>query len=154
MEVIDSDKPENLFARNNRVSIYRPSVTNGRMDVRPARYREIENLSKDQKAQRTTVDPDTKRSSTPGIKTRTSNQNGRNINSSVMKNNSVNREPYYERTLRNSNEIRSGSVNSNRNDPAREIAKQSVSRSGNRYQRTAFQSQQPQPSSSQRSRNK
>ena len=146
MEVVDSDRPENLIARNDRVSIYRPSITNGPTDVRPAKYRDVENLRRDQQVQRTNVDPNTKRNSSNGIETRTSNQNGRNIGNSGINSNSGNRVAYNERTPRNTNEIRSGSVNSNRNDPAKEIAKQTVTRYSNMYQRTNVQSQQPQQS--------
>jgi hypothetical protein len=147
MEVVDSDRPGNLPVGNNQVSMYRPGVTSGREDVRPAGYRDAENLKRDQKAQRTTVDPGTKRSSSPGTETRMSNQNVRNTGNSGMNSNYTNRSAYKERTPGSTDEIRSGSLYSNRNDPAREIARQTVTRGSNMDQRGNVQNQQPQQSS-------
>ncbi len=88
MQVVDSEKPGNTIARNNRVSLYRPRVNSGGESIRPARYRSIESVRANQKNLRTGLNP--KRKIATGIETRTSNQNGRNIGSTGMNNISSN----------------------------------------------------------------
>ncbi|MEI7981967.1 MAG: DUF6600 domain-containing protein [Bacteroidota bacterium] len=39
MQLVDSDRPGNMIARNNRVQVYRPGVRSEGENVRPARYR-------------------------------------------------------------------------------------------------------------------
>ena len=54
MQIVDTDKPDNLIARNNRVSVYRPSVTNELKNVRPSKYRNVETARVDQENLKTT----------------------------------------------------------------------------------------------------
>jgi len=145
MQLVDTDKPDNVIARNNRVQVYRPSVRSEREDVRPAKYRTVENGRTDTKNQRTD-DLNTKRSSAIDNETRTSIQNGRNIVGSETRNQTVNRAVSNERTPRNNYENRSGSVNLNRSDPVKELAKQTVTRYSNVYQKANVDPQQTEKS--------
>ncbi len=43
MEVVDSQRPENMGVRNERLNVYRPSVDNRRSENRPTEYRNAEN---------------------------------------------------------------------------------------------------------------
>ncbi|MDP1621352.1 MAG: hypothetical protein Q8M08_03345 [Bacteroidales bacterium] len=76
MQLVDSNKPENRVARDNRVNVYRPSVTIDRDNVRPAKYRTVENARSDLKIQRAT-DPTMKHTRDSGMEKRSTDQNTR-----------------------------------------------------------------------------
>jgi hypothetical protein len=88
MQVVDSEKPGNTTALNNRVSFYRPRVSSGVESNRPATYRSIEPVKVNQNNLRTGLNQ--KRNNASGIETRASNQNGRNTGSTGMNNSSRN----------------------------------------------------------------
>lgn len=54
MQLVDSDKPSNLVARNNRVNVYRPGLTTERENLRPSAYQTDENLRSERKNRHTT----------------------------------------------------------------------------------------------------
>jgi len=144
MLVVDADRPDNLGARNNRVSVYRPEVTSRRDNDQPGKYRNVEVVRADQK-NRNTTNLNTKRSLETGAETRTSNQTTKERSTSTVNTQPVKRDPVTERTVRNgdvnnssvrrTNEPGSGTVKENRTEPARESVKQNTSRQNDATQR-------------------
>lgn len=106
MQVIDSDRPDRLMVNNGQVSVYRPTVDRSRNDVRPNEYRRAESVRSE-----TRLAPQNPRTNDPGaIRTRDEMRNTtRNAGTSPHD---------YDAIQTRTNRVESGSVNTNRIEPA------------------------------------
>ena len=150
MQVVDTDKPGKLIARNNRVSVYRPVVTNERGNIRPGKYRDAATARTDQEILRTTRST---RYNETRVETRKSNQTTRETNASRVNIQQVKRYPSMERTMKNNNinkssgqltnKTSSGSVKTNGTKPDNENVNRKTKRQGDVNQRSNVRSQKP-----------
>ena len=157
MKVVDTDKHDNLIARNNRVSVYRPSVTNARENVRPSKYHNLETVRIDQKNRRTT-ELNTKRNNETRVETRKSYQTTRETGTSRVNTQPVKRNSSTERTVKNNNvnnssgqltnETSSRSVKINRTEPSKEKVNRNTTRQNDVIQKTNVRSHKPVQSNS------
>jgi hypothetical protein len=137
MKLIDTDKPDNLFVRNDRVNVYRPGVVNERENIRPGRYRNAADVRTDRENLRTTKFK-TERSPKTSGKTMKADQGERERNSSAINNQPTKRNSSTARSKKNTfvnsrvdqptNETRSGSMKVNRGEFSREPVKHNTSR--------------------------
>jgi hypothetical protein len=155
VQVVDTDKHENLTVRNNRVSVYRPVVTNESRKVSPVRYRNAETVRTEQKNLRTTETKTTRYTETKAD-TRKSNQTTRETGASRVKTQAVKRSPSEERTVNNNktnkslgrltNKTSSGSVKINQPEANKKTVNRNANRQGDANQNSKVRNQKPEPS--------
>jgi len=156
MQVVDTDKPDNLTVRNNRVNVYRPGVTNERVNVRPVKYRNVETVRADQKNLRST-ETTTKRYTEPQkVENRKSNQTTRETGTSRVNTEPVKRSPSAERAVKNNNvnstygqitkKTDSRSMKINRTKPDNETVNRKNTRQGDVNQKSKVRNQKVEPS--------